>query len=57
MVVGHGMIGNGFSHYKFNDEVIIFASGVSNSKDNSILNFERENDLLVATCKQYRINC
>ena len=33
MVVGNGMIANRFINYKNDEDTIIFASGVSNSKD------------------------
>ncbi|MEO7119531.1 MAG: hypothetical protein ABIY62_00460 [Ginsengibacter sp.] len=42
MVIGNGMIANRFISYKNNDDVIIFASGVSNSKDTIEENFLRE---------------
>ena len=35
MVIGNGMIANAFKQYENDDEVIIFASGVSNSKENN----------------------
>ncbi len=47
MVIGSGMIAKAFSHYINNDNVIIFASGVSNSKEESVLCFEREEKMLL----------
>ena len=35
MVIGNGMIANRFMSYKNDEDIIIFASGVSNSKDTS----------------------
>ena len=46
MVIGNGLIANAFNQYKNNDDVIIFASGVSNSSNNKIEEFEREINLL-----------
>lgn len=46
MVVGNGMIANAFKQYVDDDKVIIFASGVSNSKETSEKEFKREEDLL-----------
>ena len=51
MVVGNGMIANRFMSYKDDDDVIIFASGVSNSKDIVEENFVREFQLLHQTVK------
>ena len=45
MVVGNGMLASRFSNY-INDEKIIFASGVSNSKNSKEENFQRELSLL-----------
>jgi len=45
MVVGNGLIANQFSPYK-NSGVLIFASGVSNSNEENIKQFLREEDLL-----------
>lgn len=46
MVIGNGMIANAFKHYADDDKVIIFASGVSNSKEIKEEEFKREEDLL-----------
>src|SRR5665647_1944324 len=51
MVIGNGMIANRFSEYKNDEEKIIFASGVSNSKDTIEQNFSREFELLNTTIK------
>lgn len=40
------MIANAFSQYKDDDRVIIFASGVSNSKETDETEFQREENLL-----------
>jgi nucleoside-diphosphate-sugar epimerase len=46
MVVGNGMVASKFAQYNKNDDVIIFASGVSNSKLAIKSEFEREKNLL-----------
>ena len=33
MVIGNGMVAKRFGSYKINDQFLIFASGVSNSKN------------------------
>jgi len=49
MVVGNGMVASKFIHYSERDDVIIFASGVSNSKLAIKTEFEREKKLLCKT--------
>jgi nucleoside-diphosphate-sugar epimerase len=46
MVVGNGLIAKAFNQYKSSEDVIIFASGVSNSGCNSKEDFERELNLI-----------
>jgi len=46
MVIGKGLLAKAFKQYENDDEVIIFASGVSNSKEISESEFEREENLL-----------
>jgi nucleoside-diphosphate-sugar epimerase len=53
MVVGNGMIANRFAEYQGNDDIIIFASGVSNSKDIVDEHFLREFQLMHRTIKDY----
>lgn len=53
MVIGNGMIANQFISYKNNEDIIIFASGVSNSKESDKENFQREFQLLHQTIKEY----
>jgi nucleoside-diphosphate-sugar epimerase len=53
MVIGSGMLANRFSNYKADNEKIIFASGVSNSKNIIEENFKRELDLLEQTTQSY----
>ncbi|GAB3257026.1 hypothetical protein GCM10027347_19220 [Larkinella harenae] len=52
MVVGNGMIARRFSAYSDRDDVLIFASGVSNSKENRPAAFEREKNLVETTIAQ-----
>ncbi len=52
MVIGNGMIANRFFNYKNDEGKIIFASGVSNSKDTEAVNFQREFELLDKTIKR-----
>lgn len=49
MVVGNGMIAQVFKQYADDDSVIVFASGVSNSKETNEDAFNREIDLLKST--------
>lgn len=52
MVIGNGLIASAFKKYKHNKSVIIFASGVSNSKEEDLYNFDREFSLLKNTIKK-----
>ena len=52
MIIGNGLIAEGFknfSHSKF----VILAAGVSNSLETRLGEFEREKDLVLETLKQY----
>jgi nucleoside-diphosphate-sugar epimerase len=46
MVIGNGLMGRTFSSFTEYDEVVIFASGVSNSKEQNDYEFEKETTLL-----------
>lgn len=46
MVIGNGLLAKAFKQYENDNEVIIFASGVSNSSETSESEFEREGSLL-----------
>ncbi len=52
MLVGNGMIAKQFANYKDCEDVLIFASGVSNSKETLINEFVREFNLLKESIKQ-----
>lgn len=46
MIIGNGMIARRFDEFKNDDDVLIFASGVSNSKETRPEPFERESQLV-----------
>lgn len=48
MIIGNGLIANAFKKYD-RDDVIFFASGVSNSLENDKMQFQREEDLIRKT--------
>lgn len=53
MVIGNGMLANRFMDFEGDDEKIIFASGVSNSKNTDDTHFKREFDLLNKTVRDH----
>lgn len=53
MVVGSGLIAKAFAEYDTNDDIVIFASGVSNSKETLKEAFDREEELLASYLKMY----
>lgn len=54
MIVGNGLLAQTFQRSNFNlNDVLIFASGVSNSKENSNLSFNRERILLQKAQLEY----
>jgi nucleoside-diphosphate-sugar epimerase len=53
MVIGNGMIAQRFMDYNDDDEKIIFASGVSNSRDRNEKHFFREFELLKKTMSEH----
>ena len=48
MVIGNGMLAHRFASYQDNEHVVIFASGVTNSKETSPSEFAREAGLLAS---------
>ena len=46
MVIGNGMLAQAFERYKDDDNIVIFASGVSNSKETDIDKYLREINML-----------
>ena len=53
MVIGNGMLATRFMDFKEDEETIIFASGVSNSKNTLEDHFRREFDLLKETVQDH----
>lgn len=53
MLIGKGMIANIFSSYKNDDNILIFASGVSNSNEKNKQEFLREKNLISTYLEQY----
>jgi len=53
MIIGSGLIAQSFSSYKDDVDVILFASGVSNSSTNDTKEFVREKKLLLDTIECY----
>jgi nucleoside-diphosphate-sugar epimerase len=54
MVIGNGLIANHFKSYIYDVDVVIFASGVSNSLENDTGEFLREINLIKETISKYR---
>jgi nucleoside-diphosphate-sugar epimerase len=54
MVIGNGFIGSRFKMYDNLQNIIIYASGVSNSREKDIAAFERERNLLISTVENSR---
>ena len=54
MVIGNGMVAARFDSYKTNNNFIIFASGVSNSKNTDTAAYDRETTLLKETIKIHK---
>lgn len=46
MVIGNGMMAEAFKQYKDDKNIIVFASGVSNSQEQNVQSFQREINLL-----------
>ncbi|SEM57413.1 hypothetical protein SAMN05421856_104264 [Chryseobacterium taichungense] len=53
MIIGNGMLANALRKYD-RDDVVFFASGVSNSQETNRSEFERELSLLYSTSDQYK---
>ena len=52
MVIGNGMVATKFESFNTNDEYVIFASGVSNSKTSDPSAYKRESGLLQKTIRE-----
>ena len=53
MIIGNGLIANSFIKYKDDNDVLVFASGVSNSKEVRKREFEREKVLLEKSIREH----
>lgn len=53
MVIGNGLVAKRFDSYGNNDDVIVFASGVSNSKTKNPESYNREIELLGENIRQH----
>lgn len=53
MVIGNGLIANKFMNYTEDETIVIFASGVSNSKETDDESYKREFNLLRQTLSDY----
>lgn len=54
MVIGNGQIAKFFNDFKNNQDILIFASGVSNSNCTNLKEFKREEDLLIDALTNHR---
>jgi len=56
MIIGTGLVASAFTPYSLSKDpnIIIFASGVSNSRETNNAEFSRERDLLLKTLEQNR---
>lgn len=53
VIIGAGMLAQEFSNCNLSDEIVLFASGVSNSNETSLNAFNRERALLFDTIQRY----
>lgn len=53
MIVGDGLVASAFAEFQSDDNIVIFASGVSNSKETDPAAFGREVDVLNACIEQH----
>lgn len=53
MIIGTGMIAKAFANYKDDSNIIIFASGVSNSQEIRETEYQREKELLLANIEKF----
>lgn len=52
MIIGNGLIANAFDEYRYRDDILIFASGVSNSLEHNNNAFLRESHILHSALKK-----
>ena len=53
MVIGNGLMAKSFSDYNNRNDIIVFASGVSNSTETRSSEFKREYNLVIDVLKRY----
>ena len=53
-IIGNGLISKAFKKTNFNNNFIVFASGVSNSRNKNDLNFQKEFNLLKETLNKFK---
>jgi nucleoside-diphosphate-sugar epimerase len=53
MVIGHGMLANTFHSYAKSQDILVFASGVSNSRETNVAAYAREETLLRESLKAH----
>lgn len=53
MVIGSGLIAKAFSNFDEDENIIIFASGVSNSTENDSVKFDREENMIAEALDLY----
>ena len=56
MIVGKGLIAKAYKNFNLHKNIIIFASGVSNSKEFRKKEFARERDLLIKNLDKKKKN-
>ena len=54
MIIGYGMVAKAFFRYRDDDKVLIFASGVSNSSETDVVQFERERSSLTEALERHK---
>ena len=54
MIIGNGMLAKAFESYQKRQDIIIFASGVSDSQQKNTREFLREKDLLIENLEQFK---
>lgn len=53
MIIGNGLLGNGFANSEYNlEKYLIFVSGVSNSQSDNMLEFNREKELVLKSINE-----
>ena len=56
MIYGSGLIATSFKKYKYNEKFIFFASGISNSQESNLLEYNKEVNLLKRALTKKKIN-